>query len=248
MSELSPQGSPSNFAAIVGFDPARLSRATRSTATAKRLGRRHRPPTYRLIAKLRERRRALKRDDVFTPERRPFHFPDVRAVAPIFTEETVAGVCHRTLRAASVVGTCRVRRAAATTSLAVTPRSAHTRLHIVHGVCVNHIEVARAAPRLRQRKRKHEEIAPGLEHMVGLSDRLPLLSVRSPRRWLLPLTERVSKPIRYRRRASKRAGAYGPIGSTKTFCFASSSRKRRLLVVRLGAVDSRGWSSRPSRR
>src|SRR5437879_8226511 len=51
-------------------------------------------------------------------------------------------------------------------------RSADTLLHVVHGVCVDHIEVAGAAPRLRERKRKHEKVALGLEHMVGLTDRL----------------------------------------------------------------------------
>src|SRR4029077_4231803 len=47
-------------------------------------------------------------------------------------------------------------------------RSAHTPLHVVHGVRVDYIEVTGAAPRLRERKRKHEEIALGLEDMVGL--------------------------------------------------------------------------------
>jgi hypothetical protein len=51
-------------------------------------------------------------------------------------------------------------------------RSPYTLLHVVHNVCVDHIEVTGAALCLRERKRKHEEITLGLEHMVSLMDRL----------------------------------------------------------------------------
>lgn len=58
------------------------------------------------------------------------------------------------MRAASVVGMYRVRRAAATTSFAVTPRVPPiSLLHVIHSVCVDHVEVAGAAPHLRDRKK-----------------------------------------------------------------------------------------------
>src|SRR5580658_4207637 len=45
-------------------------------------------------------------------------------------------------------------------------------VHVLDGVLINHVEVARSPSRLRNGKRKHEEITLRFEHMIGLMHRL----------------------------------------------------------------------------